>query len=134
MKVTWCESLESGFGTIDEQHQELFKYINNFFANISGSFEHEETVRTLNFLVKYVKYHFQTEEELMCEYTYDNYKEHLKNHQQIVADLVDCYKKLISSGNVTTVVEDLEQILQYWFVEHIMGHDMKLAKYLKNNA
>ncbi|PLX65882.1 MAG: hypothetical protein C0603_12975 [Denitrovibrio sp.] len=134
MKATWCDSLASGNETIDSQHKELFEHMNAFFDNITHTHNHETTVRTLNFLVKYVRYHFGTEEELMRESEYPHFKEHLNAHRIIVDKLMECYKDLIRSGNTEVITEELGVLLQKWFVEHIMDNDIKLAEHLKNNA
>lgn len=131
MKAEWTDSLKSGNKIMDNQHKELFEHINLFFEGIEKEQGHETTVRTLNFLVKYVRYHFATEEELMRKTDYDELHEHMKNHRTLVDDLMKCYKQLISDGNSEYVIQELSTLLQDWFVTHIMGHDIRLAKHLK---
>jgi len=131
MKAVWTSSLESGNKTIDSQHRELFDHINTFFDSVSSEFGHEITVRTMNFLVKYVQYHFTTEEEFMKAKCYPDFKIHLSAHRKIVDEIMRCYKQLISDGHTENVLKDLETLLQQWLVEHIMGYDMKLAQFLK---
>lgn len=133
MKAVWTSALESGNETIDAQHKQLFEYMNNFFDSISKEYGHETTVRTLNFLVKYVGYHFKTEEEFMRSTHCPAYKEHKSAHRKIVDDLMGCYKKLITDGNSEFLMSELTTLLQEWFVNHIMTHDLKLAEYLKEH-
>jgi len=134
MHISWSEDLVSDNETIDSQHKELFEHINTFFDSINKEYNHETTVRTLNFLVKYVRFHFTTEEDLMKDSCYPEYKVHQSAHRKIVDSLMSCYKKLISEGNAVCVKEDLKELLHIWFVEHIMQHDLRLAAYLKDNA
>lgn len=134
MKALWAETLASGNETMDEQHRELFDHINTFFDSVSKEFNHELSVRTLNFLVKYVRFHFGTEEDLMRESDFPGLKGHMADHRKLVDELMDCYKNLISEGSSDTVMQRLSVLLQKWFVEHIMGHDMKLAKHLRQYA
>lgn len=131
MKAVWTSSLESGNETMDSQHKELFEHINSFFEGVEKEISHEMTVRTLNFLVKYVRFHFNTEEELMKQTGYAELAEHRCAHRELVTELMDCYKKLISNGNTEMVAQQLSTLLQEWFVSHIMGHDLRLATYLK---
>jgi hemerythrin len=133
MKVEWNESLASGDAIIDKQHKELFKHINEFFDSINKEYNHEMTVRTLNFLVKYVKFHFEHEEQQMADRCYPETKLHQSAHRKIVDSLVHCYKRLISEGNATSVEEELTTLLQVWFVEHIMQYDMRLVSFLREN-
>lgn len=134
MKAVWSSSLESGNETIDSQHKELFEHMNAFCDSVNQNFNHEVTVRTLNYLVKYVRFHFGTEEELMRENEYPDFKEHLSAHRKIVDTLMGCYKRLIADGNTESINEELQTLLQTWFVEHIMGHDIRLAAFLKDNS
>jgi len=131
MKIDWDSKLESGNSTIDEQHKELFEHMNTFSDSINKEYGHEITVRTLNFLVKYVRYHFGTEEEFMRSTDYPDFKDHLAAHREIVDTLMDCYKKLISDGNSEYVKHELTTLLQKWLVDHIMTADKKLAQFLK---
>jgi hemerythrin len=133
MKAIWNDSLISGNDTIDTQHMELFKYMNNFFDSVNKSRDYEITVRTLNYLVKYVRFHFGSEEEMMKKQSYPDYKEHLAAHRNLVEKLMDCYKTLISKNSANCITDSLTALLQQWFVEHIMVFDMKLAQYLREN-
>ena len=131
MKAVWTDSIASGNSTIDNQHKQLFDHINTFFEGIEREHGHETTVRTLNFLVKYVRYHFTTEEELMRKTEYEELHEHMKAHRSIVDELMRCYKKLIANGNSEYIIQELSTLLQAWFVTHIMDHDLRLAKHLQ---
>lgn len=133
MKAVWNDTLESGNDIMDGQHKELFKHMNAFYDSINKQFGHEVTVRTLNFLVKYVSYHFSTEEELMRQSGYPEFKTHLAAHRKIVDTLMKCYKKLIADGHTEYVIQELNTLLQEWFVDHIMVHDMQLAEFLRKN-
>jgi hemerythrin len=134
MHIAWNECLISGNTTIDSQHQELFTHINSFFNSIDKEFNHETTVRTLNYLVKYVRFHFGTEEELMESSDYQELKVHKAAHRKLVDSLMVCYKKLIAEGNAMCVKDELTELLQVWFVDHIMTYDQRLAAFLKYNG
>ncbi len=132
MRVSWTDSLASGHAVIDKQHMELLDHINSYFDSLDRVYEHEVIVKTLNFLVKYVRFHFGTEEELMKKHVYPEFRQHLEAHRKLVDELMSCYKKLISDGYSEEIVERLRVLLQEWFVDHIMVNDLKLAKFLKD--
>lgn len=131
MRVSWTDSLASGHAVIDKQHKELLNHINSYFESLDRVYEHEVIIKTLNFLVKYVRFHFGTEEELMKQHVYPEFRQHLEAHRKLVDELMICYKKLISDGYSEEIVERLRVLLQEWFVDHIMVNDLKLAKFLK---
>lgn len=131
MKAVWNDSLTSGNKLIDSQHKELFDHINTFFDSITKEYSHEITVRTLNFLVKYVRYHFNCEEDMMRKTDFEEYKEHREAHRKLVDELMTCYKKLISDGKTEHVMHELSALLQEWFVEHIMAYDVRLVSHMK---
>jgi len=134
MKANWNEALESGNETIDSQHRDLFNHINTYFDSLEKVYGHEITIKTLNYLLKYVRFHFGTEEELMKRYGYPDFSEHLTEHRKLVDELMNCYKSLISDGHSEEIVERLRILLNEWLVAHIMGYDMKLAEFMKENG
>lgn len=134
MKAVWTDKLATGNKIIDGQHKELFGYINKFFECTDDNSCEGATIKTLNYLVKYVRFHFSAEESLMKDVNYPEYKEHQTAHRQIVDTLMNCYKRLIANGDHACVIEELRMFLQAWFVEHIMGFDFKMAGYIQENA
>lgn len=134
MRAEWSDSLASGHSIIDGQHKELFGHINSYFESLEKVYGHEVTIKTLNFLVKYVRFHFGTEEDLMKQSNYPDFKNHLEAHRKIVDELMTCYKLLITDGHSEEIVERLRTLLQVWFVDHIMGFDMRLAKFIKEKS
>jgi len=134
MKAEWSDSLVSGNETIDSQHKDLFKHINSYFDSLEKLYGHEVTIKTLNYLLKYVRFHFSTEEDLMKRYGYPDFNEHLNDHRKLVEELMVCYKTLIADGHSEEIVERLRVLLQEWLVEHIMGYDKRLAVFMKENG
>jgi len=134
MRIEWTEKLESGYKEIDDQHRDLINRINEFFDGLEKHYTSEATTRTLKYLVGYVKKHFSTEERLMTEYGYEEYDHHYAAHKKLTEELVSCYRRLVASGNSAEVSEDLTEVLQVWFLEHILGYDMKMIDFLKSKT
>ena len=65
--MEWTEKLAIGISSIDSQHKELFKHINNLVIAIKEQRFKSEIDNTIKFLDDYAKVHFSAEEKHMQE-------------------------------------------------------------------
>lgn len=130
MRISWQPSYETGVEEIDQQHRELFEKGNEFFKSVEKSKNPEEHIIILNYLVEYVKFHFNTEEKMMKRKKYSLAPTHKDNHVKLVQELVRIYTKLINQGYSSALSQEIFEFLQGWFVNHIHIYDRKLAEFL----
>jgi len=69
--MEWTDKLATGISTIDSQHKELFKRINNLVIAIKEHRCKSEIDGTIKFLDDYAKVHFTAEEKHMQEANYE---------------------------------------------------------------
>lgn len=83
MTIIFNDDLRTGISIIDDQHQQLFEFINKLdrFKDDKSSF-----MKTLIELQTYVKLHFKTEEDYMRYAHYPDYKEHKDCHDKFIKD------------------------------------------------
>ena len=133
--MEWNDKLAVGIKTIDSQHRELFKRINNLVAAIKEHRCKSEIDGTLKFLDDYARVHFAEEEKHMRETGYAGYEEQRRDHQQYLAALAEL-KAQAGQPRVKGSSYDLSattnQVVVDWIVDHIMKVDMKFGEYLKN--
>lgn len=134
MKAVWSDTLRSGNETIDSQHKDLFEHINVYFDSLEKPYGRDITIKTLNYLVKYVRFHFTTEEDMMKSVNYPEFSEHLSSHRMLVDELMACYRSLINDGQTEEMVERLRVLLNEWLVGHIMTLDLSLAEFIRDNS
>ncbi|HEY9702442.1 MAG TPA: bacteriohemerythrin, partial [Allocoleopsis sp.] len=77
----WNKDYETGYSPVDQQHQQLFKLINNLHEAMKSGSSQDILRKTLNQLVDYTQGHFQMEENLMTTHQYPNYPDHKQRHE-----------------------------------------------------
>lgn len=126
--MVWSKEYEVGVPEIDEQHQRLFKMINDLNEAMALGRGKDVLDRILNGLVDYTVRHFKTEEMYMEKANYPELDSHREVHMRLtdkVHEMVDRYK----TGEVGLGI-DLLNFLQDWLKKHILGTDKKYAPYL----
>jgi hemerythrin len=135
--MEWTEKLATGIRTIDSQHQELFKRINNLVSAIKQHRCKEEIDGTIKFLEDYARIHFAEEEKHMRETHYAGLDEQREDHKKYLAALAEL-KEQASLPRVQGGSYDLSattnQVVVDWIVDHIMTVDRKFGAFLKKEG
>jgi hemerythrin len=133
--MEWTEDLAIGVSTIDSQHKELFKRINNLVAAIKQHRCKEEIDGTLKFLDDYARFHFTEEEKRMQEAGYGGLEEHRKHHAVYLRNISEL-KEQASLPRVQGASYDLSattnQVVVDWIVDHIMKIDKQFGEYMRS--
>lgn len=132
-KLVWYDNYASNIAAIDEQHKQLFEGFNKFYSEINqGHFDKDTIDKFIDVLDFYTTTHFDTEEKMMMEENYPNYKEHKKRHKffkSIYEEIKDnkffrhSAAHLFSLHLATTAAE--------WWESHIVTYDKELTDFLK---
>lgn len=124
----WTENLSVGNKQIDEDHQGLFKLINDLqSADLTRSYLTE----IINQLEDYTHEHFSREEELMQEVGFPGFEEHIKEHHMFIEWLDTVKKTYQRSAESAFLVNDLvNNFLNDWLTKHILQEDMKYRDFI----
>jgi hemerythrin len=135
--MEWTERLAIGISSIDSQHKELFKRINNLVVAIKEKRCKSEIDDTIKFLDDYAKVHFAAEEKHMLEANYDGLEKQREDHRKYLAALA-ALKEQASKPRVQGSSYDLSattnQVVVDWIVDHILKIDMKFGEFLKHKG
>ncbi len=135
--MEWSDRLATGIRTIDSQHKELFKRINNLVAAIKQQRCKSEIDDMIKFLDDYARVHFSEEEKHMRETNYDGLAEQLEDHKKYLDALAEL-KTQASLPRIQGSSYDLSattnQVVVDWIVAHIMKLDKKFGDYLKKQG
>jgi hemerythrin len=131
--LTWDDSFATGVPEIDEQHMILVHTLNEAAENLSEESSPETIERITHDLLSYALYHFETEEDLMKQYGYeesspDDSQTHQKQHRSFSAKVVSIREGLKSSTPIAP--GDLLEFLNSWLVNHILNTDKKLGSFI----
>ncbi len=135
--MEWTDKLATGIKTIDSQHKELFKRINNLVLAIKEHRCKAEIDSTLKFLDDYARVHFGEEEKHMRETNYAGLAEQREDHKKYLTALAEL-KEQASQPRIQGSSYDLSattnQVVVDWIVDHIMKLDMKFGAHLKQHG
>ena len=127
MKLEWQSKFETGNDRIDFEHKIFLDIIIHIEREIREGKKPERISRMLYELQKYTEFHFVSEENIMIENGYPDFKGHTQHH----ADLNEAFnnkKMLFEMGEGKA--EDILAFLVEWFVNHTMHEDTKIAQYI----
>jgi hemerythrin-like metal-binding protein len=127
--VHWKDSYSVGIKTIDEEHKNLLRLINELQSatcyHTGEEFEH----RALAELIDYTKFHFAREEELMKKFEFPGYEDHKRQHDEMAAKtqlMVARYEQ----DNELGVLNEISIFLRNWLTNHISSTDKKYSEFL----
>jgi hemerythrin len=132
MAIRWTKSLSVGIVAIDDQHRELFARARAFADGLQGRSRKDVGI-LLGYLRTYAVVHFGEEEEAMRDARYPGYREHKKQHDRFMRDLLSLLEKQGARGSGVPP-KDLAGWVERWLVEHVSATDRKMARFLLAKA
>lgn len=128
MYAKWESDYNTGNPIIDEQHQQVFNYINQLNLVLKSSNDEDELLEILKGLKDYSVNHFKIEEEEMKKANFPKLEAHIDEHQIFI----DRLSKLTADmeNKSTTVNLRLLKFLKVWFSGHILNSDKKFAAFV----
>lgn len=139
MTIEWNEDLELGVAVIDRQHRAFFEQRDKFFTASSkllveeGDTEkvREEIDELFYFLTDYFQTHFADEEELLEEKNFPDYERHKEEHQNFIEEVKGLKYKFLQNEEIDIeLLQELNDKITDWFVNHISKKDKNIAEYL----
>ena len=123
--IEWDESYSVGVKELDEQHQQLFRMLDDLLESVDMSVGSQTVSDVLMGLREYALVHFETEEKYMSECEYPDLENHKWTHEQFRKKVDD-----LCSGKAALpeqVLEDMLHFLYEWLTNHILSCDKKYA-------
>ncbi|MCL1830223.1 MAG: bacteriohemerythrin [Oscillospiraceae bacterium] len=130
--IVWDKKFELGSSIVDRQHKSLCEMINNLILQCEHGKAAETLHETLEFLVDYTVYHFESEEALQLENDYPWYEEHKLIHESFKVTVADLVRRFEENGSTEELVNDIRNIVIDWLTNHMQNEDTKIGDYLRN--
>ncbi|WP_456434411.1 bacteriohemerythrin [Thermosulfuriphilus sp.] len=129
--ITWNNSFSVYVKSIDDQHRRLIKIIN--CAQRAHNLNKDRRLLTtiMNSLIRYSETHFATEEKLMEDFGYPEYKEHKREHESLLLDIFEI-NSLYNKKDIGADI--LLNFLKDWLICHILDTDKRCGLFLKNKG
>ncbi len=131
--IVWEDSWSVGIEDIDDDHKKLVLLIQKLFGALISA-QGAEYVKTVFFeLIDYTRYHFEREEEIYEKYNYHELEHHKQLHQDLIQQVLDISKDIISGGQTEQISDEFYEFLKRWLVDHILEEDLKFKTFLEQN-
>ena len=127
--IEFNNQLSVNIDFLDEQHKELIKIINALHEAACQEHSEINCKDIIDQLKDYIKYHFATEERLMQKFDYPYTQEHIQEHDDFIAKVLEFQFQLQNEDR--DITNDLLAFLKKWLTGHIQGSDKKYSPYLK---
>jgi hemerythrin-like metal-binding protein len=131
--ISWSSELSVKIPSIDEQHQNLVKLVNQLNHAMKEGQSKQVLGAVFEQLASYTVEHFQYEEKLFQECGYEHMEEHSRKHKDLVQQVVDFKEKFTRDGSMLLGMEVLN-FLRDWLVNHIMIEDKKYSGPLQEHG
>jgi hemerythrin-like metal-binding protein len=128
----WNNDYSVGIGSIDAQHQNLFRIVGELYAAMSAGQGKTVLAKTLDRLVQYTASHFAHEERLMAVHGYPDLAAHKAQHDALKTKVLQ-FQADFEREHVAMTTQ-LFQFLNDWLVVHIQGTDRKYVPFLIEKA
>lgn len=123
--MEWSDALKIGVGSIDKQHEKLVGLLNDLYDGFQSGRGREAVGSVLDGLIDYTATHFKYEEDIFDKIGYAETVQHKKEHQALVARVLEVQKKY-REGEVLT--QDVMAFLKNWLEHHILGTDKRYVQ------
>ena len=130
--INWTEEYSTGFGSIDEQHKDLFRHINELEKIVQepDKLHPSQIMATLVFLESYCESHFQYEEKCMHKFSCSSAGANLEAHAKFLELLTRFQKDFKDHQNdknsLIALSKELYELTSDWIRSHICKIDVKL--------
>lgn len=128
--IMWNDAYSVKVKQFDDQHKKLVEIVNELHDAMKVGKGKDVLTKVLGSLISYTGSHFADEEKLMKLHAYPGYENHKKEHNLLVAQVLDFQKKF-HDGNAL-ITQNIMTFLRDWLVKHIQSEDKKYGEYLNS--
>ena len=129
--LTWSNDYLIGDETIDAEHKELFRIINNFhdkWQERKESEDREAIATVLNRLVRYAEEHFQHEELIMRGADFPLIAEHRSIHEGLFERIFQIHREYAEHD--LRLEQHTLNFVRNWLISHIVTEDYRFRDHL----
>lgn len=130
--MDWSDRYVLGIDLIDQQHQVLFRLVDQLAKAIQSDSPDAELHTVFAKLNEYTLTHFAAEEQLMAQHGYQGGKEHQENHRALEHALGQLMLKA-RDGEPLVSLQTMN-FLRQWLYHHIDDVDRQFADFLKGRG
>jgi len=129
--VQWDSQYAIGVAEIDNQHKKLFKILNDTIKHSNGNQNDERKYfnRKVRKAERFLKKHFDTEENILSKTKYDRMEEHKAEHNKFYEEIRKSNDEIENNRKEVNLFEATAYIKE-WLLNHIKNYDKKADQYI----
>lgn len=127
-KYNWQSKFNVGIAASDSEHKHLLGCINKLISAQEQGLDKAITLKLADEVILYAKFHFLSEENLMCLTHYPAMMDHSKLHQSLMNQL-ECERRCLDES--IDKLNEFISCLVHWFIDHTQTMDREYGKYLE---
>lgn len=131
-RYKWDDNLLVKNAKIDNDHKLIIEKAGELSDAMMSGKGRENIVKTIDFLNRYVKTHFNDELTMQEKHNYPRVKEHKASHDFFIKELDELTQKIKENPLSSSHSITLNKLISGWFVNHIKKMDMDVAKHIQN--
>lgn len=133
--MMWKDKYKVGVESIDDQHRELFKRLEEFIQivqnkDVKWEDRLNKAKEVLSFLQDYVVFHFEDEEKFQESINYPDVDIHKEAHRRFRAGINEYVEMFIDGGFTEEKMQEFSAKLMTWLIMHVGKMDQKIGEYI----
>lgn len=132
--MQWADNFKTGISIIDSQHKQLFLCVNELSEALANGLKPLVIDKFLTQMGFYVARHFAMEEQYMKELSYPGLAEQVEAHQYFSKRFAEIQGEFKQKGLSPTVVHAIQNELNAWIKNHVLGLDQAFGAYYKKKG
>ncbi|MDR0496332.1 MAG: hemerythrin family protein [Treponema sp.] len=130
--LTLNEHFLLGIPVLDKQHANLVRICNNLHLACINCKEtgKDYFIQVVQKALEYVRYHFHTEEKLMCLLDFPEFFSHKKEHEDFVCEITGNVEQF--QNDQVFILEEFVVFFTSWVKYHIGASDKAFADFFLN--
>jgi hemerythrin len=132
----WDDRYTVGIELIDEQHRELVSQVNNLYLNCQKGGEEAKMLFDLDIqpLLRYISYHFSSEEKMLERIKYPDLSAHIQQHLEIIKIINEGVRHIQREETSVLIsknkLPEFAAYLRDTLISHIAVLDRKYVSYI----
>ncbi len=137
--IVWSKRYSVKVERLDDQHRQMADLVNRMNDRINAQEDRDRIIEGFTDLIKFTGFHFATEEALMKEHGFPDYKKHKKEHKDLINLLGEIKRQFLRESESFSdfdydLAKDWLVIHKDWFAVHLTHSDKELGRFLKKKG
>lgn len=129
--MKWSDAYATGISHIDDQHRMIFQMAEDYRTSVEAGEGRTVYGLFLEFLDRYIRSHFEFEEQCMAQYHCPAAARNKAAHAELIEVVADYRKRYQAEGFQPQQARSLVDTIDGWLASHICGIDVQLKDFVQ---